>query len=319
MAQMPKGRARSASVFGGAFDETMQRQGPGGQRAIATTGPRSSLGAPSFTPTGRLEFLRLTPAGNNTVTRDGRTYKRFDNGRASVLVPTLDPSISQAEVAANRAAIDRALFMASNPLAGAAYGVASLTGASPKQRDLALAVGGTADAVIGSSAPRPSRVHYPGPASKAVPQIPRDGSVRYRPTNTSGQSQGMVAVLMKPMLGTGSGTKRRVKPPGFVSGEGPYYHDRGHLLGRQLGGHADTLEEVFTAQRNPTNGRWMRSVEDEVKRRVDSGEMVDYSVTPLYTSGVAAPKAIALKAIGDRGLAIVKVIGNRPKSPSDDD
>ena len=52
------------------------------------------------------------------------------------------------------AAIDRAFFMANNPLAGAAYGVASLANASPGARDAALAAGGTLDAVMQGAAPR---------------------------------------------------------------------------------------------------------------------------------------------------------------------
>ena len=306
MAQQP-GRQRAAPV----------QYGQAGVRPLDDTwtklGTLSPLGS-------RLDPLRQTPAQlPNTVTMRGKSYKGIDNGRAIVMVPTLDPGVSQAELTARRRGIERVSYMLDNPIAAGVYGVASAMGVSPQNRDLAMTTAASVDAVIGSAVPRTSQVRQPGRAGKAIPNVLKDGSVRYREANAAGQSQGMNVTLVTSMLGAGTGTMRSVRPPGFVSGKEPYNHDRAHLRAAQLGGHARELKEVFTGQRLPTNGKWMSGFESKVRRRVESGEIVDYAVTPLYSQGVAAPTAILLNASGDRGPSIAKVIGNRPKVRSDDD
>lgn len=304
MAQVPGDRRRPTPASTAGLQTTAQ---PANFWSKTTT----------FSPLGsRLDALRQTPAQlRTTITRGGRTYKEIDNGIANVLVPTLDPGTSQAEVAANRAAADRALFMAQNPLAGAAYGVATLAGASPPTRDRAMMAGAVADAGLSVATPRGADVRRPTPPIKTTTAIPQDGSIRYREANSKGQSRGVNAALGAPMLGTGGKTKQNVKPPGFISGKEPYYHNRAHLLANRLGGHADELKEVFAATRS-MNSPIMSRYESSVARRVASGELIDYSVTPHYTPGVEAPSFVTITAWGDREGAMAVILENplgRPK------
>ncbi|WP_293357497.1 DNA/RNA non-specific endonuclease [Phenylobacterium sp.] len=245
----------------------------------------------------------------------GQTYREIDNGRAGVLVPVSDPLRPPALVAQQRKAVVDSLFMAQSPLAGGAYGVAALLGTSPQARDRAMMAGAVADAGISVATPRGAQVRRPTPPIKTTTSMPQDGSIRYRDANAAKQSRGVNAALGAPMLGTGGRTRQSVKPPGFISGKEPYYHNRAHLLGKQLGGHADEPKKIFAATRK-MNSPIMRGYENSIARRVASGELIDYSVTPYYTPGVEAPSFITMAAWGDRKGPMAVIIENplgRPK------
>jgi hypothetical protein len=261
------------------------------------------------------DFQNQGASLNQTVTIRGQTYREVDNGRAGVLVPVSDPLRPPALLAQQRKAVVDSLFMAQNPLAGGAYGIAALLGASPQTRDRAMMAGAVADAGLSVATPRGAHVRRPTPPIKTTMAVPQDGSIRYREANAAGQSQGVHAALGAPMLGTGGRTRKSVKPPGFISGKKPYYHNRAHLLANRLGGHADELKEVFAATRS-MNSPTMSRYEGSVARRVASGELIDYSVTPHYTPGVEAPSFVTMTAWGDREGPIAVIIENplgRPK------
>lgn len=306
MAQMPEGRSRSG------FGRMGRSPGDPGERQRQSAGtPKAPLSfAPPFSPSGRLESVRRAPHLSPTVTIGDRTYREIDNGRANVLVPVLNPLFTSKELAERKQGAERALFMANNPVAGALYGVASLANAPPRVRDVAMTIGGVADAAMSGAAARNAPVRRPPPIGKAIPITPRDGSIRYREANAEGQSQGMMAVLAARMLRTGTKAKQSMKPPGFISGKEPHNHDRAHLLAKQLGGHADGLKEAFASTRRPTNATVMLGFEKDAARRVRGGEILDYSVTPLYNPGVPAPAMVLMTMSGDRGPPSALIVEN---------
>lgn len=311
MAQPPADRRRPASgPTRGIQAQQSRGAGPPPPGGAWELGALSPLGS-------RLDNLRQTPPQvRNTVTLNGRTYREIDNGKAGVLVPIQESGASQVARTQQRRAIERVQLMANSPLAGAAYGLASLAGASPQVRDRAMITGRIADGALSVASPRSTPVRRPMFGGKAVPTIPWDGSVRYRGVNAAGQALGVNMTLVEPMLHGGTKANPRLRPPGFISGDPPYNHARGHLRARGLGGSGDRASNLVTLTQTSTNSPWMRDVEKEVARRVRNGEIVDYAVTPLSTPGIAAPGAVLLSVSGDRGPSSGHFIQNsagRPK------
>ena len=128
------------------------------------------------------------------------------------------PPLSPAELAAQRQTIDRAFFMAANPLAGTAYGLATVLGASPGERDAALAAGGTLDAVMQGAAPRgvPIRAR-PSPPRAISTAPPFDlPPIRYRELDSSGNSQGINAIFAAPLVPTTDGIPESLRPVSYT-------------------------------------------------------------------------------------------------------
>lgn len=274
----------------------------------------SSLGFDPFASIERrFDFLygpsRLSP----TVTVGGQTYREDDDGRANVLTPIDDPSISPAQLAERRRAIDRVQFMADNPFAAGAYGIASLADLSVLDPDAALAGGGLIDAALMGAAPRAAPVRRLAPSPQgglASPSWQRP-NVRYGELNANGQATGVDATLTPPMLGAGARADRRLRPPGWRGNGTTYNEARGHLLARSLGG-AGGLEarNFVTLTQRGANTPQMRGFEQGVARRVRAGEVVDYAATPLYGDGALAPSAVLLTARGSRGIPTARLVVN---------
>lgn len=256
----------------------------------------------------RLDFRDEGAGLRQTVTIGGQTYREIDNGRANVLVPVDDPLRPPALVAQQRKAIVDSLFMAEHPVAGGLSGVAAMFGASPRTRDRAMMAGAAADAVLSIVTPRGrAPVRHPAPAKQgqiAAPGLKRD-NIRPSELNALGQAGRVEATAVAPMLGTGTKAYWRRRPPGFESG-----YDRGHLYPRALGGSGKDRRNLVTLTPQPTNRTHMVSFEREVAGRVRSGEVVEYSSTPLYTPGVLPPGAILLTATGSRGTQMARVVPN---------
>src|SRR5262249_39320230 len=148
------------------------------------------------------------------------------------------PQLSPAELAARRQALDRVTAMTESPLAGAAYGVTSLIGASPQMRDRALSAGAAADSLVMAATPigasRPGRIASPR-TGWTVQQFDTP-AIRYRELNAEGQARGVNSALSEPMLDTGTRAYWRRTPPGWRGNGIKYNEARAHLLGRQLGG-----------------------------------------------------------------------------------
>ena len=84
------------------------------------------------------------------------------------------------------------------------------------------------------------------------------------------------------------------------------------MLGRQLGGSGKIPENLVTLLQNPVNTGEMSRLEAAVKRAVQAGESVEYTVTPIYNGNNAIPRAVTITAKGSRGLDIQVSIINPP-------
>ncbi len=233
------------------------------------------------------------------------------NTPQNALFCTVPDAISPAERASRRQAIERALTMADSPLGGAAYGIASLAGASQRGRDQALAAGVGADTVMTSVAPFGAalRGRPTPPAPAAGPIGSQRPSIRYGELNERGQATGAKATLTEPMLDTGTRANWRQTPPGW-QGDGSRYNEaRAHLLGRQLGGRG-VPRNIATMTQNGANTPQMRGFEDAVARRVRAGEVVEYFATPLYEDGILPPSAVLVSATGSRQQPMARLIFN---------
>lgn len=294
MAMMPKGEPRSVSdPLAEPYDEMI--------RAATRDG--------FSPPTGRLDFNKPAGEGGGYVKIGDRWYRSAGNGQANVLVPADNPSYSPAELAQRREAVERALFDASQPMAGVASGFAALVGASSEARDVARVIGAAADTALsfGASrtppAPRAARSGQVSPPPEVRPGI------RYGELNAKGQATGVNATITESMIGTGTKANRRLYPPGW-SGNGTLHNEsRGHLYANILGGSGGETRNMVTLTQYPMNSPWMRDFEVSMARKVRNGEIVEYFGIPLYGNG-PAPAAILLTAHGSKSGTSAKVIGN---------
>jgi hypothetical protein len=278
MSQMPRGEPRSVpDPDGEQYDEMLRQEGLNARVAEARYSSDSDYFSPDYQPGVPL------PNSVPNTSRDA--------------LFCADPeAVSPQELANRRRAIERAFLMANSPLAGAAYGLASLADASPDGRDQALAAGGAADAVMMGVAPFGAAFRG-RPASPTVAVGPvgwqRD-AIRHGDLNANRQATGISATLTASMLGTGTRANWRQTP---------------HLAGRQLGGRG-VPRNIVNMTQNGANSPQMSSFENRVARRVRAGEVIDYSATPLYNEGALPPSAVLVTATGSRQPPAAKLIRN---------
>jgi len=261
----------------------------------------------------RFPDLYQAPRLDPTVAIGGQTYREYDNGRAKVLVPVDASQLSPAQLEERRRAVARVQFMTGSPLGAAAFGLASLARLSPGARDAALAAGGLADLTLGTVVPRatPARNSTPPAQGQLAPSGWPRPNVNYRDLNAKEQATGVAATLTTPMLGTGARASRQLTPPGWQGNGNRYNEARGHLLAKSLGGAGGRESGNFvTLTQNGANSPQMRDFERALDRRVRGGEVVDYSITPLYDDGVLPPSLIVLTAHGSRGGPSARLIRN---------
>ena len=198
-----------------------------------------------------------------------------------------NPPRSPAQFAQLRRDVGRTLFLTSSPLAGLAYGIASLTNASPAARDAALALGGLFDAATIGAAPRGAPMRGRPIAPQATPVAPPFDlpPIRYRELTSSGDAQGINAILVAPLVPTRKRVPRGLRPTGLQPPETKFWDARGHLAGDQFGGSRDDPRNFMALTQTPANSPWMRDFENLVAQRVRNGEVVDYSVTPFGLEG----------------------------------
>lgn len=134
------------------------------------------------------------------------------------------------------------------------------------------------------------------------------GSVKYGELDSLGRTTGVEAVITPDMIGTGSPAKSSIKPAGF--GGQTQGHARGHLLGNQLGGSGSDPRNLMTIYQNPVNHPVMSSIEANVRKAVEGGQIVNYKVTPIYNGNNLIPRGITIQATGDDGFYIYQTILN---------
>ena len=121
---------------------------------------------------------------------------------------------------------------------------------------------------------------------------------QYGPLDALGRPTGVTASITSEMIGTGTKANPNIIPPGW-SGNGVLSNEaRGHLLGAQLGGSGDVAENLVTLQQNPANSPVMRGFESLVRSAVESGQVVEYSSTPIYDGASLIPRGITLSGSG---------------------
>ena len=158
-----------------------------------------------------------------------------------------------------------------------------------------------------------------------------NSSIHYGELDSLGRATGVDATITVDMVGTGTPAKSSIKSAGFggqkagharhtycrlrfrIAGFGGQKagHARGHLLGNQLGGAGDDPRNLTTLFQNPVNHPVMSSVEGSVRKAVEAGEVVQYSVKPIYEGNTLIPSGVTIKAEGDKGFYIYQTILNR--------
>ena len=136
-----------------------------------------------------------------------------------------------------------------------------------------------------------------------------NSSIHYGELDSLGRATGVDATITVDMVGTGTPAKSSIKPAGFEGQKAG--HARGHLLGNQLGGAGDDPRNLTTLFQNPVNHPVMSSVEGSVRKAVEAGEVVQYSVKPIYEGNTLIPSGVTIKAEGDKGFYIYQTILNR--------
>jgi hypothetical protein len=154
------------------------------------------------------------------------------------------------------------------------------------------------------------------PEALAASLGPRAAGVRayinYGALDDLGRPTGVDAMLTADLIGTGTPASQSIIPPGW-SGNGLLHNEaRGHLLGAQLGGSGDVVENLVTLQQNPANSPFMRGFEGQVRAAVESGEVVHYTVTPIYNGSNLPPRALTLSASGSDGYYLGVSVLNPP-------
>ena len=138
---------------------------------------------------------------------------------------------------------------------------------------------------------------------------PTKGSVTYRELDSLGRATEIEATITQDMIGTGSPAKASIKPAGF--GGQAQGHARGHLFGNQLGGSGSDPRNLVTIYQNPVNHPVMSSIEANVRKAVEGGQIVKYRVKPIYEGNNLIPSGITIQAQGNDGFNIYQTILNR--------
>jgi hypothetical protein len=298
---MPRGEPRSVpDPDGEQYDEMLRQERLKQAIKQAAADEQSAFAEKSYSVANdpQLRFLFEKPPSEQMA---GAPNDRTLDPRC--VVQPKSPQLSPEELAARRQAVDRVALMTDSPLGGAAYGVASLMGASPQMRDHALSAGGAVDALLQSATPfgasRPGTITSPR-AGSPVQQFDTP-AIRYRELNPEGQARGVNSTLSKPMLDTGTRAYWRRTPPGWRGDGNDYNEARAHLLGRQLGGDGRDPRNLVTMTHHGANTPQMRDFENGVARRVAAREVVQYSATPIYGGGAGPPAGMLLTAHGPNG------------------
>ncbi|MHA4773005.1 DUF6531 domain-containing protein [Streptomyces sp. MSC1_001] len=136
-----------------------------------------------------------------------------------------------------------------------------------------------------------------------------NGRVRYGTPGPGGRATTMRARIEPGM--TGGKTNPQAKVPGY---EKYKKLNKTHLLGAQIGGSNKDPRNFVTMHRF-ANSPVMRKIEDQIRAAVDSGETIQYSVSPVYATNDptdVVPKGLIIHATGNRGFQFTPYEGGAP-------
>ncbi|TDC80485.1 DNA/RNA non-specific endonuclease, partial [Streptomyces hainanensis] len=159
-----------------------------------------------------------------------------------------------------------------------------------------------------------------GTAQRTIPDCRRSGEgwVDYQPRDTAhgGRAVGVQACLDDTYLNTHEGSPAgRRKPPGYYWAQNEARSNNlvpqqsinnCHLLGDQLSGSGKNLDNLATCSRQANAavrgdgriGDYMASIETRVRSAVESGQIVQYTVTPQYLGPRTVPVSFEISALG---------------------
>ena len=120
------------------------------------------------------------------------------------------------------------------------------------------------------------------------------GWIEYGKLDKLGRPTTANALIKPNMVNTGTSANQSIRPPGFISGLEPH----NHLIGRQLGGTGDKLENLVTLYQNPVNTPFMTKYENMVRKAADDGETIRYRVEPVYNGNDPMPVAVDIEGKG---------------------
>lgn len=106
---------------------------------------------------------------------------------------------------------------------------------------------------------------------------------------------GATAMITPHDIGTGTEANSAIRPPGFESGNHPHHHERGHLIGNQLGGDGNDPRNLVTLT-GGTNHPHMEALEARVRAHVEAGNFVEVRITPIYDGNHPVPTAVHYEA-----------------------
>lgn len=139
-----------------------------------------------------------------------------------------------------------------------------------------------------------------------------DGSVRFGALDSLDRPTGIWAALRDEMRDTGTeaGT---TTTPGW-RGQGSIFNEaRGHLLANRLGGPGKgslSRQNLVTLTQDPVNTPVMKGIETKVYNAIKAGEVVQYSVKPIYGGANPVPLRLEISAHGNRGFTLNEVLEN---------
>ncbi|MBA0045353.1 DNA/RNA non-specific endonuclease [Mycobacteroides sp. LB1] len=168
--------------------------------------------------------------------------------------------------------------------------------------------GGEAAIRAADDIPLPSK---PVGTSVVTDVTKQGGQAVYQGLDNLGRPTGITARVTPDMIGTGA-KAGKPKPPGWVDNSGLA---RGHLFARQLGGGKEA-ENIVTLIQRPVNAPVMSGFEGAVRTAVEGtkdvpGQIVNYTVTPLYKGSELMPAAVQIIAKGEDGFNLAVTILNR--------
>ncbi|MCX5441309.1 DUF6531 domain-containing protein [Streptomyces sp. NBC_00063] len=121
--------------------------------------------------------------------------------------------------------------------------------------------------------------------------------VQYGNLGPHNRATSMHATITKDMLGGKTGPQ--VDPAGWESGKG---YNRAHLLAAMIGG-SNKDPRNFVTMHSYANSPVMRQVELQVRNAARDGEIIQYSVTPIYADDNAKiPLGVTIEAHGNNGF-----------------
>ncbi|MET3988020.1 putative T7SS-secreted protein [Streptomyces sp. PvR034] len=127
------------------------------------------------------------------------------------------------------------------------------------------------------------------------------GRVVYDELDALGRPRGIHATLGDDMMGKNP-TDPHGNPPGWEQDKG---YNRAHLLGAQLGG-SNYNPANFVTMHAYANSPVMRHIEKQVRDAVESGETIQYKVTPRYNGTDKIPMGVDIEAYGSNGFTFTQ-------------